>query len=91
DVPGRPALYATTKTFLDDLGLRTLQELPALDEIVHNLEIETTQATQAQSESLAGQTEGSAGRKDDSTADGDAGATADNKGPESTGAEASSV
>jgi segregation and condensation protein B len=31
DVPGRPALYATTKQFLDDLGLRALDELPALD------------------------------------------------------------
>ena len=39
DVPGRPALYATTRHFLDDLGLRTLQELPALDEIAKNLEL----------------------------------------------------
>jgi len=39
DVPGRPALYATTRQFLDDLGLRTLQELPALDEIAKNLEL----------------------------------------------------
>lgn len=31
DAPGRPALYATTKHFLDDLGLRSLEELPALD------------------------------------------------------------
>jgi segregation and condensation protein B len=31
DVPGRPALYATTKQFLDDLGLGALDELPALD------------------------------------------------------------
>jgi segregation and condensation protein B len=31
EVPGRPALYATTKTFLDDLGLRRLDELPPLD------------------------------------------------------------
>jgi segregation and condensation protein B len=29
--PGRPALFATTKTFLDDLGLRSLEELPALE------------------------------------------------------------
>ncbi len=32
DVPGRPALYATTKAFLDDLGLRTLDELPPLED-----------------------------------------------------------
>ncbi|MDR5750916.1 MULTISPECIES: SMC-Scp complex subunit ScpB [unclassified Caballeronia] len=31
DVPGRPALYATTKQFLDDFGLTALDELPALD------------------------------------------------------------
>ena len=30
DAPGRPALFATTKSFLDDLGLRALEELPAL-------------------------------------------------------------
>ena len=31
EVVGRPALFATTRQFLDDLGLRSLQELPALD------------------------------------------------------------
>jgi len=30
EVPGRPALYATTREFLDYFGLRTLSELPAL-------------------------------------------------------------
>jgi segregation and condensation protein B len=33
DAPGRPALYATTRSFLDDLGLRSLAELPPLTEI----------------------------------------------------------
>ncbi len=33
DVPGRPALYATTKKFLNDLSLRTLEELPPLEEL----------------------------------------------------------
>ncbi len=32
DAPGRPALYGTTRQFLDDLGLRSLQELPALED-----------------------------------------------------------
>jgi segregation and condensation protein B len=32
DVPGRPALYATTKQFLDDLGLKALDELPPLED-----------------------------------------------------------
>ncbi len=39
DVPGRPALYATTKAFLDDLGLRSLQELPPLDQISSTLDL----------------------------------------------------
>jgi segregation and condensation protein B len=30
DVPGKPALLATTRRFLDDLGLRSLAELPPL-------------------------------------------------------------
>ena len=30
EAPGRPALYATTKAFLDDLGLAALSELPPL-------------------------------------------------------------
>lgn len=33
DTPGRPALYATTRKFLDDLSLRSLSELPPLAEI----------------------------------------------------------
>jgi segregation and condensation protein B len=33
DVPGRPALYATTRRFLDYFGLRSLNDLPALAEI----------------------------------------------------------
>ena len=32
DVPGRPALYATTRQFLDDLGLKALDELPPLQD-----------------------------------------------------------
>jgi segregation and condensation protein B len=31
EAPGRPALYATTRQFLDDLGLTSLDQLPALD------------------------------------------------------------
>ena len=34
DVPGRPSLYATTRTFLDDLGLRSLSELPPIQHFV---------------------------------------------------------
>ncbi len=31
DVPGKPGLYATTRQFLDDLNVRSLQELPPLE------------------------------------------------------------
>ncbi len=33
DVPGRPALYGTTKAFLDYFGLRSLDQLPPLSEL----------------------------------------------------------
>ncbi|TDR23338.1 SMC-Scp complex subunit ScpB [Marinicella litoralis] len=33
DVPGKPAMLGTTKTFLDDYNLSSLQELPSLAEI----------------------------------------------------------
>jgi len=37
DVPGRPALFATTKQFLSDLNLRALSELPPLPELARDL------------------------------------------------------
>jgi segregation and condensation protein B len=36
DVPGRPALLATTKQFLDDLGLTSLDQLPPLQQVGQN-------------------------------------------------------
>jgi len=33
EVPGRPALYATTRAFLDDLNLRSIEELPPLEDL----------------------------------------------------------
>ena len=44
ETPGRPALYATTKTFLDDPGLRALSELPPLEEIAQTLALEPASA-----------------------------------------------
>jgi len=37
DVPGRPALFATTRQFLSDLGLRALAELPPPPELARDL------------------------------------------------------
>src|SRR6187551_1234648 len=31
EAPGRPALYATTRQFLDDLGLSSLEQLPTIE------------------------------------------------------------
>ena len=53
ETPGRPALYATTKTFLDDLGLTSVAQLPPLAELdsSHLLEMPDapTKAAEAQS------------------------------------------
>jgi segregation and condensation protein B len=38
DTPGKPALLATTQQLLDDLNLRSLSELPALEEMENMLE-----------------------------------------------------
>jgi segregation and condensation protein B len=37
EAPGRPALFATTRQFLDDLGLQSLAQLPALDPVGERL------------------------------------------------------
>jgi len=46
DAPGRPALHATTRKFLDDLGLRSLSELPPLTEIERVMELGNTEPQQ---------------------------------------------
>jgi segregation and condensation protein B len=52
ETPGRPALYATTKAFLDDLGLASVAELPPLADLdsSHLLEMPDapTKAAEAQ-------------------------------------------
>jgi len=47
DTPGRPALFATTRRFLDDLGLRSLTELPALTEIERIMDLVDTKEIEA--------------------------------------------
>jgi len=47
ETPGRPALYATTTQFLDDLGLRSLEELPPLEEIAKTLQLEVVPTAEA--------------------------------------------
>lgn len=55
EVPGRPALYSTTRSFLNDLGLRSLDELPTLEELGSLVEMEpvAVQADQFDSRATA--------------------------------------
>ena len=55
EVPGRPALYSTTRSFLNDLGLRSLDELPTLEELGSLVEMEpvAVQAEQLDSRATA--------------------------------------
>jgi len=50
EVPGRPALFATTPQFLDDFGLKALDQLPALPDIkdVEQLELALARLTSSQ-------------------------------------------
>jgi len=61
ETPGRPALFATTRKFLDDLNLRSLEELPPLEELQAALEpaaslvpIESAPQPEGQQDSLIG-------------------------------------
>ncbi len=56
ETPGRPALYATTHKFLDDLGLRSLQELPPLEEIAKTLELQPAPAQIAEKQESTAET-----------------------------------
>ena len=40
EVPGRPALYVTTKDFLDDLNLKSISELPDLPDVSETNDID---------------------------------------------------
>ncbi|MBL8522672.1 MAG: SMC-Scp complex subunit ScpB [Betaproteobacteria bacterium] len=56
EVVGRPSLFATTKHFLDDLNLRSLEELPPLHELQATLDMTQAGAalTAAETPSLPG-------------------------------------
>ena len=45
---GRPALFATTRQFLDDMGLQSLDQLPVLDDPTGNANVLEAMATAAQ-------------------------------------------
>lgn len=57
DVPGRPAVYATTRSFLDDFGLKTLDALPPMHTLAswdeNEIAADTHQHSQSNPESDA--------------------------------------
>lgn len=96
DVPGKPALFGTTKGFLDYFGLKRLDELPPLSELKDIAELEPqlpldrdgqldgpvpAAAAMAQDEAAPADTEQADGEQnDDAGADADDVAAADNHG-----------
>ena len=56
--PGRPALFSTTRAFLDDLNLRSLDELPPLDELGVLVEGASDELEEAGHETTEGRLEG---------------------------------
>lgn len=54
DVPGKPALYGTTKCFLDDFNLKSLKELPPLKALVNLEQMGTSVGQQLQMDMSAG-------------------------------------
>lgn len=57
DVPGRPAVYATTRSFLDDFGLKTLDALPPMHTLVNWEETPLTEALTDEKLTLASESE----------------------------------
>ena len=78
DVPGKPALYATTKNFLDYFNMKSLEELPTLAEIKDidsiNAELDlsmpdTSDELVAENGQVEEQVKASSGDKSESTAE----------------------
>ncbi|MGI1678171.1 MAG: SMC-Scp complex subunit ScpB [Cellvibrionaceae bacterium] len=68
DVPGRPALYATTKQFLDYFNIKSLEELPSLKEIQDLEKIGDELDLQVEGE-IAENAEGSVSANDENISD----------------------
>lgn len=64
NVPGKPALFATTQHFLNDLGLCSLDELPPLEELGSLIEVDehntVIEASESEKKSTASGTESDA-------------------------------
>ncbi len=90
DVPGKPALYGTTKQFLDDFNLRSLDELPPLSEIMPadhlQKELDLQAALEAAAVSEGAATDGENGQPDEAAVAGAVESTAE-RVPESEAVE----
>ena len=86
DVPGKPALYGTTKEFLDYFNLKSLEDLPSLaeikdlDQIHQELDLDIDNTGVAEGEKETGSTDDKSGSEevDDATEITTVAATADN-------------
>ena len=85
EVAGRPALYSTTKAFLDDLGLRSLEELPALDDL--GALVEALPGLQETPAAAEGSVEAVAGALSEGTVESGAGMVAEREGAPAAEAE----
>ena len=79
EVPGRPAIYGTTKAFLDNFGLQSLESLPPLAEIrdlerIHSDLFDMAQTTEGENRQPAADDGGAA--SDDAIVEADMGAGA---------------
>src|SRR6478609_8924718 len=83
DVPGKPALYGTTRGFLDYFGLKRLDELPPLSELKDIGELEP----QLQFDGDGAMAVGGIARTNAEDAADDAGAPHDNEATDDTGAD----
>ncbi|MCG7600746.1 SMC-Scp complex subunit ScpB [Halomonas sp. McH1-25] len=86
DVPGRPAVYATTRQFLDDFGLKTLDALPPMHELKEfdlpespfyedDIDVQARQAGERQEHAESADVPDADAQSDDPGHDADAGQT----------------
>ena len=89
DIPGRPELLGTTRTFLDYFGLKRLDELPPLSELKDFGELEPQFQFDGEARAVGGiAAEGEAPADDGDVAANDASAADDGEGAEETPADA---
>jgi segregation and condensation protein B len=88
DLPGKPALFGTTKQFLDYFSLKSLDELPPLSEIRDIDELDPQLALDAEDAAIAARIQAAAGDVEAGAGNADADAEAENAGDAEPGSEA---